>query len=176
LARDDAVTLCWAGFALARVAGDLDAGLAHIDRALALNPSLAAAWNFSGRVRVYRGDHELAIGHLAQAMRLSPLDPLLFSMQGSTAFAHFFLGYHEEACDWAEKARRENPNFLPVLAITAASNALAGRMEAARGAVERLRTIDPALRISTLSDHTPIRRPEDLAKYAEALRQAGLPD
>jgi hypothetical protein len=32
------------------------------------------------------------------------------------------------------------------------------------------------LRVSNLSDVMPFRRPEDLAKYAEALRMAGLPD
>ena len=156
LGRDDAVTLCWSGFALARVAGDLDGGIAFIDRALSLNPNLASAWNFSGRVRVYRGEHELAIDHLAQAMRLSPLDPLLFGMQGATAFAHFFSGRHKEASAWAEKALRENSSFLPIAGVFAASHVLAGRMAEARKAVVHLLAINPMLQISSLSDHTPI--------------------
>ncbi len=176
LGRDDAGVVCWAGFALARVVGDLEGGLMLIDRAMSLNPNLAAAWNFSGRVLVYAGEHELAIRHLAHAMRLSPLDPLLFGMLGAMAFAHFFAGRHEEACAWAEKAMHENPNFLPVTGIAAASNASAGRMPEARNAVERLRAIDPRLRVASLSDHTPIRRAQDLAKYAGALRLAGLAD
>ena len=145
LGRDDAVTLCWSGFALARVAGDLDGGpRAHRPCALAepepgRRPGTSAGGCGSTWASTSRQSR-----HLAQAMRLSPLDPLLFGMQGATAFAHFFLGRHEGARAWAEKARRENPNFLPVLGIAAASNALAGRMEAARSAVERLRAIDPA--------------------------------
>jgi tetratricopeptide (TPR) repeat protein len=51
LGKDDAVALCWGGFALARAAGDLDNGLAFLDRAITINPNLAAAWGFSGRVR-----------------------------------------------------------------------------------------------------------------------------
>jgi len=41
----------------------------------------------------------------------------------------------------------------------------------------RLRQLDPVLRISNLSDvAAPLRRPEDLAKWEEGLRKAGLPE
>ena len=176
LGKDDAVALCTSGFALARVAGNLDDGAAFIDQALAVNPNLATAWGFSGRVRVYRGEPEAAIEHLAHAMRLSPLDSETYGFQGSTAFAHFFCGRHDEASAWAEKAIRENPNFLPVCAIAAASNAFAGRLEAAKLAMVRLRQIDPALRVSNIKNQFPLRRAEDLAKFAEGLRKAGLPE
>jgi adenylate cyclase len=39
-----------------------------------------------------------------------------------------------------------------------------------------LRQLDPTLRISSLEDWLPIRRPEDLATMAEGLRMAGLPE
>jgi TolB-like protein/class 3 adenylate cyclase/tetratricopeptide (TPR) repeat protein len=176
LGKDDAVALCTSGFALARVAGNLDDGTAFIDQALAVNPNLATAWGFSGRVRVYRGEPEAAIEHLARAMRLSPLDSETYGFQGSTAFAHFFCDRNDEASAWAEKAIRENPNFLPVCAIAAASSAFAGRLEAAKLAMVRLRQIDPGLRVTNLKDQFPLRRAEDLAKFAEGLRKAGLPE
>jgi hypothetical protein len=37
-----------------------------------------AATVFSGLLRFYRGEPEMAIEHLARAMRLSPLDPTLY--------------------------------------------------------------------------------------------------
>jgi adenylate cyclase len=175
LGKDDAVALCWGGFALARAAGDLDNGLAFLDRAIAINPNLAAAWGFSGRVRVYRGEPELAIEHLARAMRLSPLDWEKFGFLGSTAYAHLFSGRYDEASTWAEKAIRENPNFLPVCVIAAASNALTGRMKEAKTALERLRQIDPSLRVSNLKNSLFFRRPKDIAKLEEGLKKAGLP-
>jgi hypothetical protein len=49
-------------------------------------------------------------------------------------------------------------------------------MEEARQAMERLRQIDPALRISNLKDWFPIRRPEHFARWTEGLRKAGLPE
>src|SRR3954465_5328942 len=44
LGRNDAVALTRGGSAIAHLVGDLDCGIACVDRALALNPNLAAAW------------------------------------------------------------------------------------------------------------------------------------
>jgi tetratricopeptide (TPR) repeat protein len=178
LGKDDAVALAFGGLALGYVAGDLEGAVALIDRALVLNPNLAAAWYASGTVRAFRGgEPDLAIEHLARAMRLSPLDPFMFSMQGVTAFAHFFAGRYEEAVVWAEKAFWERPNILATLRIAAASNAFAGRLEEAQKAVARALELDPGMRLSNLKDRIgTFRRPQDYAKYAQALRQAGLPE
>ena len=176
LGKDDAVALARGGHALGFLVGDLDAGAAFVDRAILLNPNLATAWLLSGLLRWYRGETDLAIEHLARAMRLSPLDPTLYFMRMGTGFAHLLAGRFDDACLWAEKAFYEEPNYLPAAAVTAASHALAGRPEEARQAMERLRQIDPALRISNLKDWFPIRRPEHFSIWAEGLRKAGLPE
>jgi hypothetical protein len=46
----------------------------------------------------------------------------------------------------------------------------------ARVAIEKMRQLDPDLRISDLQDRLPFRRPDDLARYSEGLRIAGLPE
>ncbi len=177
LGRDDAAALTQAGMALAFVVGDLDDGSAFIDRSLALNPNLAAAWFQSGWTRIYLGEPDLAIEHLARAMRLSPLDPFFGMMQSATAHAHFYAGRYDVASSWAGMALRDRPNYIDALRIAAASNALAGRLEQARNVLARLRQLDPALRVSNLRDRLgPFRRPEDPAKYEEGLRRAGLPE
>jgi hypothetical protein len=71
---------------------------------------------------------------------------------------------------------RDNPTFLLAISVSAASNALAGRLEQARGGVVRALECNPDLRISNLGDLAPFRRAEDLAIFAEGLRKAGLPD
>jgi TolB-like protein/class 3 adenylate cyclase/Tfp pilus assembly protein PilF len=176
LGKDDAVALCFAGWALAYVAGDLDTGIALIDRALVLNPNLAAGWHCSGWVRVSLGEPELAIKHLRHAMLLSPFDPLLDRMQAAIATAHFFADRYDEASSWAEKALREQPTYTPALRIAAASNALAERLKEAETAMAQLRQLDPTLCISNLLDRLPLRRPEDIAKLKEGMRLAGLPE
>ena len=97
-------------------------------------------------------------------------------MQAGTAFAHFLAGRYDEASSWAQKALWDRPNYLTALRLAAASSALAGHLEDARQAIERLREIDPTLRVSNLNDRIPLRRPDHLAKYAEGLRKAGLPE
>ncbi len=177
LGRDDAAALSAGGSALAYAVGDLDDGAAFIDRSLALNPNLAAAWLDSGSARIWLGDPDLAIEHLARAMRLSPLDPLIGIMQAATAYAHFFAGRYDVASSWAGMALRERPDSLNSMHIAAASNALAGRLEEARKVLARLRQLDPTLRVSNLRDTLgPYRRPEDVPRLEEGLRQAGLPE
>jgi tetratricopeptide (TPR) repeat protein len=124
---------------------ELDDGAALIDRALQLNPNLAMAWLFSGWVKVWLGESEVAIEHLARAMRLSPSDPNIFNMQAATALAHFFAGRYAEASSWAEAAAREKPNHLIATSLVAASGALAGRLSGAEKAMARLRQLDPTL-------------------------------
>jgi TolB-like protein len=176
LGKDDAVSLAFGGLALAYVAGDLERGEALIDRALMLNPNLMAAWYASGWVKAFLGETEIAIEHVARAMRLSPLDPLMFLMQGVTALAHFVAGHYDEATEWAAKAVREQPNFLGAMRNVAASGALAGRLDEAKRALARVRRLDPDMRISNLKDRVGPYRPEDLARFAEGMRLAGLPE
>jgi len=176
LGKDDAIALARGGHALGFLVGDLDTGMAFVDRAIQLNPNLATAWVLSGLLRFYRGETDLAIEHLARAMRMSPLDPALYQMRVGTGFAHLLAGRFDDACLWAEKAFRDEPYYLPAAAVTAASHALAGRPEEARNAMARLREIDPALHLSTLKDWFPIRRPEHFSIWANGLRKAGLPE
>jgi adenylate cyclase len=177
LGRDDAAALSAGGAVLAYGVGDLDDGAAFIDQALALNPNLAAAWYYSGWARIWLGEPDLAIEHLGRAMRLTPLDPLIGAMQEATAHAHFFAGRYDVASSWIRMALRSRPDVVDTLRIATASHALAGRLEQARKALARLRQLDPALRVSNLGVTLgPYRRPEDVARYEEGLRKAGLPE
>jgi tetratricopeptide (TPR) repeat protein len=176
LGEDDAVALTRSGHALAHLAGDLDGGIALIDRALALNPNLASAWFLGGFLRLWNGDPESAIAHFAHAMRLSPLDPETYRMQAGMAAAHLFARRFAMASSWAEKAFRQLPSFLMVVAVIAASHALAGELDEARRAMSHLRQLDPALRASQVADLLRIRRPEDRATFTDGLRKAGMPE
>jgi hypothetical protein len=48
--------------------------------------------------------------------------------------------------------------------------------EKAAQAVSSMLQIDPSLRIVKIKELFPLRRPNDLAKYEEGLRKAGLPE
>jgi TolB-like protein/Tfp pilus assembly protein PilF len=174
--KDDAVALAYGGLALAYVAGDLEGGAALIDRALVLNPNLTAAWYASGWVKDFLGDTDLAIEHLAKAMRLSPLDPLMFMMQSLTGLAHFVAGRYAEGSRWAAKAVREQPYYIGALRNLAANCALSGRLDEAQEAITQARRLDPDLRLSNLKDRIGPFRPTDYVRFVEGLRLAGLPE
>jgi len=176
LGQDDAVALARGAHALGYVVGDIDAAVIFIDRALVLNPNLATAYWASGWTRLWFGEVDTAINHLAQAMRLSPLDPYTVSMQAGMALGHFLAGRYDEASSWVEKALWEQENYVTVLRIAAASYAAAGRLEDARKAMARVRELQPALQVSNVKDWVPLRRPEDLEKVEDGLRKAGLPE
>ena len=65
---------------------------------------------------------------------------------------------------------------VPGTGILAASQALAGCQDEAQQAMTHLRQLDPTLRLATLADWYPIRRPEHRATFADGLRRAGLPE
>jgi TolB-like protein len=176
LGKNDAVALTRGGHALGHFGGELNGCIALVDKALVLNPNLASAWYLGAFQRVARGEPDVAIERFTHAMRLSPLDPEMVRMQAGMGLAHLLAGRFDMASSWAEKARRELPGFGLAIGILAASQALVGRMEAAQGAMLRLRHVDPARRISNLRDWIPLRRPQDLDLLADGLRKAGLPE
>ena len=176
LGRDDALALCTAGLALGYVVGDLDDGAALTDQALVLNPNLAWAWLFSGWIKVLLGEPEIAIERFARAMRLSPQDPQIIFMHMGTATAHYFAGRYIEALSWAQMSIRGQQNYLLPTSTAAASAALAGRLAEAEKAMVRLRHLHPALRISNCADLIPLRRSQDMDRWVEGLRKAGLPE
>jgi adenylate cyclase len=174
--RDDALALSDAAQALAYVAGEIDEGTALVERALALNPNLALAWNFGGWIKIFRGEPEVAIERFARAMRLNPLDPFIFLLRLGTACGHLFAGDDKEAANWAERALQERPKVIVGLRLAASCFAHGGRLEEARRAAAQLRELVPSFRIAQVRTLFPLRRPGDLEKYSEGLRLAGLPE
>ncbi len=124
---------------------------------------------------MWLGEADEAIGRFAQAMRLSPVDPHMFNVQAGMASAHLIAGRYEEARVWAEPAIRDQPLFGPALRVAVASLALTGRTQEAEKALRLLRDADPALSLANLKDRAPFQ-PDGLAKLAEGLRLAGVPE
>jgi TolB-like protein len=176
LGKDDAVALCTGGFTLAHAVGDLEVGAACIDRALMLNPNLAAAWYFGGWVSSSLGEPDTAIERIAHAVRLEPIALFPFPAQSAIAWAHFVAGRYQESYLCGQRALREQPDFQPSLRIFAAACAKAGHLKEARAAIARVLELGPSFRISNIKEVTRFRHPNDLARYEDALRKAGMPE
>jgi tetratricopeptide (TPR) repeat protein len=175
-AADDPAALCMAGSALAHVVRDIDAGTRYTDRALALAPNLAIANLYGALVCMWRGDAELAIARLTRAMRLSPLDPMLFAMQDTMAQAHFSASRYAEAVLWAQASLADRPNDPIATRILAVSYALIGEFQQAQRASKSLLRLVPTLRLSNFRDTMGPYPPEVMARQEQGLRLAGLPE
>jgi TolB-like protein len=176
LGQDDAVALSASAHAMTHLVGDLDGSIALLDRALVLDPNLAAGWYLGGFVRIWRGEPDEAIERIAHGMRLSPLGPDMYRMEVGTAMAHLLAGRTEDALSWAERASVHRSDHAFPISIFAAIYARAGRGSEARLAIQQLRQLDPALRLSHLKEWLPFQRTQDLENFVDALREAGLPE
>jgi len=174
LANGDAVALYSAGWALVQVSGSAEAGGAMIDQALTLNPNMTGAWTVGGWTKIFLGEPDTASEYFARAIRLNPLDPLIPRMHTGIAAAQFLSGRYKEAALSAQSALRQHPNDLPLLRVAAASYALAGQIADAQKIIARVCQLDPGLRLSRVAELAPCRRPEDVSRYVDGLRKAGL--
>jgi TolB-like protein/class 3 adenylate cyclase/Flp pilus assembly protein TadD len=177
LGKDDPETLSMAGHTLALVGGDLEGGIALIDRALTLNPNSASAWRVSGLDRAYLGDSEQAITHLERSTRLSPLDAAAYLCTVGFGIAHFMAGRYEQASVWYDKALHEAPDHPTALRMKAAIFGLLGRLEEG-AAVERLLAVNPHTTVSSIRLYYGVfmKKPGCLDAFLDGLRKAGLPE
>jgi len=173
--KDDAAALATAAFVIAVVDSDFDAAIDAFDRSFALSRSSALALGFSSIVRAWHGDDAIAVEHADRAIRLSPLDPLLYIPYIGLAYAHFAAGRFEEAATAAGRASQSNPRFTMPHALHAAALANLGRQEQARVEVDRLLELDPQLAVSTAIRSARYVEPAMIRTLAEGLELAGLP-
>jgi len=125
---DDPGVLGRAAVVLGCFGEDIDAALALIDRALALNPSFAFGWYWSGWVRVFAGQLELAIQHFETSMRLNPRSQRGFHLAG-IGMAHFFALRFGDAVAALRVSLEEVSTFPPTYRTLAACYAHMGRLD-----------------------------------------------
>ena len=170
------MALAGCAIAVGYMAEDLERAASLVDRARALNPNLAMAWHLSGWIRAFACQHDLAVEHLEQALRLSPVDPQRPGTQAGIASAHFAAGRFDVAVPLAKAAMLEAPNNFIAVLVAAAANAMTGNLDAARDAMEAVRALDPNFRVRDVKSRFAYSKPEPLIRWQEALRKAGLPD
>jgi adenylate cyclase len=164
---DDPTVLGRAALALGRLGEDIDTALALIDRALALNPSFANGWYWSGWLRLIAGDADRAIEHFETSLRLSPRDQQGFHLAG-IGTALFIKQRFGEAAATLRVAMEALPSFTPTYRALASCYAHMGRLDEAREIVRRLQLLTPAV-VPTIRF---FREPEHVELYLSGLRRA----
>jgi adenylate cyclase len=171
--ESDADTLSTAGWATAYFSGDFDAATEMVDRAVELNPNSAMAWNNRGWTYQYGGHGEEAVRSFERTIRLSPVDPMLYTAFTGMGIAFLKLQRFDEAVAAAKKALRKNQTFSTTYRCLAAALAHLGRDAEAREAVARLLELEPNFRISEWVARGGQWRAQ---LFVDGLRKAGLPE
>ena len=104
----------WAHFWMCRVEVQTKRGaqgIAECERALALNPNLAAAHAVIGLAKLFDGHPEETESHEREALRVSPHDTEANVWVAYIALAKLHLGAYEEAFDLYRRSNELNPNY-----------------------------------------------------------------
>jgi adenylate cyclase len=169
----DPDTLATAAIISAFLVGDCESEIEMADRAIALNPNSFAAWYARGWVYRNAGLPEEAVRSFEQAIRMNPVDPMLYRLFLGMGMALIELRRFDEAIVAGKKAQRQSPSFVFSCHCLASAFAHLGRDAEAREAAARLLELDPAFTISAWI----ARGGQSNAKMMiEGLRKAGLPE
>src|SRR6516164_8085509 len=144
VAGDDPEVIVNAALALSYFGEDINAMIALVDRALALNPNFARGWHVGGILRLFAGQPDLSIEHAETALRLSPRARVGTSLS-LIGQALFLAQRFEEAVPKLLLAIQEDPSFPAPYRYLAACYAHMGRLAEARAIVARLRRITSGL-------------------------------
>ena len=175
--RDNPQALMQGGFAIMRFGDRPEEGLAHLQRALELNPYSTSAIRTMGFALWRTGDHEGSIQHFERAMQLAPAEPLVASAYVGIAHPYFFTRRYERALAWLAKAMPDRRHHIVTLLLHLACLAKVGRPVAdLQEALAQLRRQMPDASIPRALQMLGPARPADREHYAAALRLAGLPE
>jgi adenylate cyclase len=172
---DDALALAVDALVAAWSRHDLDAAELRLAQALAANPNEPLAWLWSAMTHAWRGIGAEAVPRAERALSLSPLDPMNYYFNSLAGTANLVGEHYDRAIELANRSLRENCLHTPSLRCLAVAQVLSGRIEEARNTVCRLRELEPALTAAAFRERYPGRDSPQAARFAEALRAAGLP-
>jgi tetratricopeptide (TPR) repeat protein len=147
---DIPLALALAGAVRAALTRDHTLALAAADRATMICNNSALVLSFDALTRCLCGAYDKAIEHAEKAMRLSPLEPLIYHAAFVLGLAFLLTGRDDESVANALKAIDGNRNFAFAHCVLALGYARLGRREDAIQAVRRLLDMAPRFRISTL--------------------------
>jgi adenylate cyclase len=175
LEPDDAHVLAITSIVFGSLNDEFERGAACAERAVAVNPNLAAAWNARGWMSLHLGEPEVAVDAFGQSLRLNPLDPVMVPrILSGLATACLMSGKCDDGVRWSQQALVQQPHNLVALIMLAGNARRAGRKADAENAAARIRTLAPKLRVSDLRLMLRVRKPEHRDLIEELIDDLGL--
>lgn len=172
---DCSLALAMEGFVHCHMLRDLDGADQRLDEALRVNPNESLAWLYKCVVQGFRNDGRNAMASAERAIELSPLDPMRHYYDGLAASAALAVGSLERAIELASRSLRVNRTHAPTLRALAIAQVESGAVTEARSTVLRILELEPGLTVGNYIARGPKGAEVTRARYACALREAGVP-
>jgi TolB-like protein len=157
------------------ILGQQDRAVETLRQCVRLNPNENLPHQALATVLTWRGDYPEAVREAEQAIKLAPRGINTSYTYFVLATAHFANGNAAEAVNWCEKVMQEFPSF-PISHIYAAACVEMGDLDKAQKAIADLLAVAPQVTIKLFQNMVPAKGGSFLARYAAALRIAGLPE
>ncbi|MDP6951849.1 MAG: tetratricopeptide repeat protein [Alphaproteobacteria bacterium] len=154
---------------------DYDEAIAAAKRSLEINPIYTLGTHYLGLAKICSGDLEDGLALCLDAAATSPRTMVVnhWYLQ-SVALGELALGRYDAAVDAASRSDQVQTDVARTLLLWSSAAGLAGDMEAAHKAAERLLTLQPDFRIRDFGNW-PFRERETAERLVEGLRLSGLP-
>ena len=141
-------------------------------RALELDPNFALAYVITGFILHYSGDSAAALEPLETAVRLDPMRANVYSHH--IALCKFMMGDYAEA----EAALRQRIAKIPSTdssrVVLAAALGHQGRYDEAKSVWAELTSLYPNFSFADRQKILPYRHADDMGRFGEGLRAAGI--
>jgi TolB-like protein len=144
------------------------------ERAIDLNPNYAQGFYASAFTALMTGDIDKVDTGLDAALRLSPLDPLLYGIHGVRAQALIQVGDTRAAARLADRAASTPGAHYLISMVAAVANGLDGRYQQASRWRQDARRRKPDASADQYFAAFPIRNEEARRRIAEELKRQGF--
>ena len=154
-------------------------GIAELERALVLDPNLAAAHGEIGLAKIFAGRAGETEAHVNEALRLSPHDSFAWLWLQFAGGAKLNLGANEEAAVRLRRSIEINRTVPLVHFFLAAALANLGKLDEAQAETRAGLTLDPTFTIQRFRAGQEGDNPIFLAgkeRIFEGMRKAGVPE
>ena len=154
--------------------GDFDQGLAWLDRSTKLSPNYAQAVYSKAWADAILGEWQMAHSLSDEAMKLSPLDPMLYAMLAARGLASIMEGDDAAAAQWAEQAARSPGAHTLIAMIAIVSHGLNNDSEKAKYWSANVRQRYPEANAEHFFQSFPFADQEARERMAQILKQYGF--
>jgi adenylate cyclase len=151
-----------------------DEAVSTAQKMIAFNPNFAWGHHELGLILHYVGRSDEALQHFEHAVALDPYFPDIWLHH--QAQAAYQLGRYPEAIGLLKRRILRNPDTDASRVLLAASYGQTGLIEEAREVWREALAINPAYSLEQRCKVLPYRNPQNLDRFVEGLRQAGLPE